>query len=135
MSYLIDPEEPRYRLGVTSMDETHQEFIALINDMADCDKPNFIILFKRLVEHTEAHFTAENRLMKETNFPAIREHMDEHLRVLGELNRLAERVTTGLIMLGRAYVKAQLPGWFDLHAQTMDSALAARIRSSPVMPT
>jgi len=35
--------------------------------------------------------------------------------------------------MGRAYVTQQLPGWFDLHAVTMDSALAAHLKSMKVV--
>jgi hemerythrin len=49
--------------------------------------------------------------------------------VLGELNRFAQKVTTGSILMGRAYVVEQLPSWFDLHAKTMDSALAAHLKA------
>ncbi|MES9909064.1 MAG: hemerythrin domain-containing protein [Candidatus Thiodiazotropha sp.] len=134
MPDLIVPTDPRYQLGVASMDETHQEFIELVNKSAKADKEQFILIFEQLVEHTKAHFSAENRLMEETGFHAILEHKNEHLRVLGELNRIGQKVAAGSILMGRAYVKEQLPGWFDLHAITMDSALAAHIRSSRVMP-
>ena len=116
------------------MDATHQEFIELVNQLALADKAMFISLFRQLVEHTETHFAAEKQLMAETGFPAIREHMDEHLRVLGELHRIAEKVSKGSVTIGRAYVREQLPAWFDLHAITMDSALAAHVRSQQGMP-
>jgi hemerythrin-like metal-binding protein len=129
MSYLIDPADSRYWLGVFWMDKTHQEFIQLINELASADPHVFMLMFRQTIEHTEAHFAEEARLMKETDFPAIREHKDEHLRMLGALNRMGELVAKGRITLPRAYVREHLPTWFNLHAITMDSALAAHIRS------
>lgn len=129
-SVLLDPNNPAYILGVDSMDDTHQEFIALVNKLEEAgDKRAFVALFAELVKHTETHFTAENRLMEETGFPAIGEHKADHLRVLGQLHRFGERVTAGSTMMARAYVKEQLPAWFNLHAATMDSALAAHIKA------
>jgi hemerythrin-like metal-binding protein len=133
MPKLIDSSEPRYLLGVASMDTTHQEFIELVNGLASIHKALFAPGFTALIHHTEKNFAAENQLMVETGFPAIREHMDEHQRVLGELHRIGQKVANGLVLMGRAYVKEQLPGWFHLHAMTMDSALAAHIRSRLVM--
>lgn len=129
MKTLIDIAGKRYTLGVEEMDETHLEFIDLVNRMGNAGKQEFIELFRELIEHTEAHFAAENQRMEETGFPAIREHMGEHLRVLGEMSRIGKRVAAGSLMLGRAYVEEQLPGWFGLHAATMDSALAAHIKT------
>lgn len=117
------------------MDETHQEFIDLVNALSQADKASFINLFRQLNKHTAAHFSAEKRLMEETGFPAIREHKDEHLRVMGDLQRIGEKVAAGSVTLGRAYVREQLPAWFDLHAITMDSALAAHLRSRQVTIT
>ncbi|MCG8023533.1 MAG: hemerythrin domain-containing protein [Candidatus Thiodiazotropha endolucinida] len=135
MSSLIDPGDLRLRLGVDSMDETHREFVELINALAQADRASFISKFRQLIEHTETHFHAENRLMEETGFAATREHKDEHLRVLGELNRIGAKVAKGSVMLGRTYVREQLPTWFSLHAITMDSALAAHIRSQQLKPS
>jgi len=129
MPELIESFESRYLLGVPEMDETHREFSDLVNRLGGADKETFTALFGELIEHTRAHFSAENEAMLESGFPAIREHMDEHQRVLGELDRIGKRVAAGSIAMGRAYVTQQLPEWFDLHAQTMDSALAAHIKA------
>ncbi|MEW7978055.1 MAG: hemerythrin domain-containing protein [Candidatus Sedimenticola endophacoides] len=129
MKTLIDSSGDRFALGVEEMDETHIEFIELVNRLGNAGKQEFIDLFKQLIEHTEAHFAAENERMEETGFPAIQEHRGEHLRVLGEMNRIGKRVAAGSLMLGRAYVEEQLPSWFSLHAATMDSALAAHIKA------
>jgi hemerythrin-like metal-binding protein len=110
------------------MDQTHQEFIDLVNRLAVADREGFIALFTDLVRHTHAHFESERQLMKLYAFPAIREHTDEHQRVLGELDRFGEKVARGSIAMGRDYVQHHLPSWFDLHARTMDSALAAHIK-------
>lgn len=132
---LINPDDPKYRLHVESMDQTHVEFIDLVNRLAAADKNGFAELILELVSHTEAHFEAERQLMLETGFPAIREHQSEHERVLGEMHRFSAKAAAGSTMMARAYVKEQLPPWFALHAATMDSALAAHIRGRMLMPT
>ena len=130
MTYLLPPDDPKYLLDVTQMDNTHKSFIYLVNRMGKAKKPEFIELFKELITHTEEHFEAENKLMQETRFPAINEHIGEHQRVLGDLHRIGRKVATGSTLIGRAYIIEQLPGWFDLHLATMDSALAAHLKSS-----
>ncbi len=122
------------------MDQTHAEFIQLVNRLGQASKADFPDLFHQLVQHTEAHFAAENELMACSGFPALREHQDEHLRVLGDLHRFANRLNQGSDLFARAYINEQAPQWFDLHARTMDSALAAHLNGGvrrcppPVMP-
>jgi hemerythrin-like metal-binding protein len=130
---LIDPQLPEYQLGYESMDQTHVEFIDLVNQLGPCSKQEFPELFKQLVHHTEQHFEAENELMEDSGFPAIREHQDEHARVLGEMHRFAKQLDKGSTMMARAYITERLPDWFDLHARTMDSALAAHLKHSGLL--
>lgn len=126
---LINPEDPRYHLGEERMDATHREFIDFVNRLDQADKTGFMELFPLLVEHTRAHFDAENESMRQSAFPAIAEHQAEHQRVLGELDRFAEKVRQGSIQFARAWVRDRLPDWFNLHAATMDSALAAHLKA------
>jgi nitrite reductase/ring-hydroxylating ferredoxin subunit len=59
---LIDPEDPRFRLGVEKMDAVHRAFIALTHALADADQAAFLTLFEQLIEHTQAHFDQEEHL-------------------------------------------------------------------------
>ncbi len=132
MDSLIQPDDNRYQLDVEQMDTTHQEFISLVNRLNLADKALFQNLFAELVEHTKLHFDSENQLMQETGFSATSEHKAEHLRILGELSRFAQMVQKGSITIAKSYVREMLPNWFNLHAATMDSALAAHIKSTDV---
>ncbi|MEJ2424198.1 MAG: hemerythrin domain-containing protein [Candidatus Thiodiazotropha sp.] len=127
---LMNPENPEFCLGVDQMDDMHQRFMELLNQLENAEKGVFARLFQELVVHTEAHFMMEQELMQSSRFPATREHLDEHNRVLGELGRFAIRVSKGSMLLGRAYAVEQLPDWFELHSRTMDSALAAHLKQS-----
>ncbi|MCG6940633.1 MAG: hemerythrin family protein [Thiohalocapsa sp.] len=68
--------------------------------------------------------------MEQCGFPAIIEHRSEHARGLGDMERFAAQLAGGRTQIARAYVVEQLPQWFDLHAATMDSALAACLKGS-----
>lgn len=129
MDKLIQADDPRYILGVSEMDDTHQEFIELVNRLQHSNKVDFAALFSQLLKHTKQHFDAEYQMMQTTQFPAIEEHQADHLRVLGDLERMGRSLNNGSVMMARAYVLEMLPGWFDLHAITMDSALAGHIKS------
>ncbi|MEJ2464633.1 MAG: hemerythrin domain-containing protein [Candidatus Thiodiazotropha sp.] len=124
----IEDFETRLLLDMQQMDDTHREFVDLLNRLDSATKDEFISLFPTLIEHTRAHFDAEQRLMEESRFPATGEHRSDHQRVMGDLTRFGERVAAGSTAMGRAYVREQLPQWFEIHVQTMDSALAVHLK-------
>lgn len=111
------------------IDADHAVFIDLVNQLDKANDVDFPGLFQCLYDHTEEHFERENRLMMQFGFPAETEHKGEHQRVLGEFKQFKTRIDKGLIPFGRAFIKERLPQWFVLHVTTMDSALAAHIKS------
>jgi hemerythrin-like metal-binding protein len=116
------------RVGYQPIDDDHQAFISLLNQMDSASNADFPALFQQLYLHTEHHFERENQLMQQCGFPAETEHRGEHQRVLGEFKQFKSRVDKGLIAFGRSFVKERLPQWFQLHLATMDSALAAYLK-------
>ena len=131
---IIDWNDECFRLGMDVIDDTHVEFVELVNAMEPADGEEFIHLFDSLITHTRKHFDQENRLMIESDFPALAEHRHEHERVLGELERFGQRVRKGQISFGRSYLRDSIAQWFPLHAATMDSALAAHLKARPAIP-
>jgi hemerythrin len=125
---LIENFEERFLLGLPAMDRSHREFVDLINRMAASTNAVFAYLYLEMVQHTHAHFAAEEVLMRQTDFPAAAGHQDEHRRILGELDWFAQRLNHGHIGVVRTYVVDLLPTWFAQHAITMDGALAAHVK-------
>lgn len=127
---IIEWQDEQFLLGMAIMDDTHKEFVSLVNQLAATPDTDFTKLFDEFITHTQAHFLQEEKLMKASHFPAYAEHNDEHARILGELNQFKKRVDKGLIAFGRNYIKERMPDWFALHAATMDSALAMHLKNS-----
>lgn len=127
---LIEWDDQAFLLGLPEMDDTHREFIQLLNELDAADNAAFPALFDQLIGHTQLHFQQEDRLMTESQFPAYSEHHGEHQRILGELNIFKKRVDKGLISFGRNYVRDRLPEWFRLHAGSMDSALVGHLKNT-----
>jgi hemerythrin len=118
-----------HTVGYDLIDNDHDEFVSLLNRLDAADNKDFPTLFQQLYEHTEQHFDRENQLMQQFSFPGINDHKAEHQRVLGEFKQFKSRVDKGLIAFGRSFVKDRLPQWLGLHVTTMDSALAAHIKT------
>lgn len=133
MSLLIDDFETKYRLGLDALDATHREFADFVNRLGAAKGHDFDLLFRQLVQHTHEHFAQEEAWMQSSAFPAYSEHRADHQRVLGDLNRFSRQVERGLLPMARAYVR-ELPNWFALHTSTMDSALAAHLKTTGQIP-
>lgn len=127
---IIEWQDEHFLLGMAIMDNTHKEFVSLVNQLAAAPDTDFANLFDDLITHTQAHFLQEEKLMLASRFPAYAEHNGKHARILGELNQFKKRVDKGLITFGRNYIKERMPDWFALHAATMDSALAMHLKNT-----
>ncbi|WKB52381.1 hemerythrin domain-containing protein [Eleftheria terrae] len=108
------------KLDNPRMDDTHREFVDLLNRLEAAPDDEVLPRFRRLVEHTVGHFAQEDRWMQATGFAPQNCHTGQHAQVLQILQALLERAD--LAELRRA--TAELAQWFEHHAQTMDAALA-----------
>jgi hemerythrin-like metal-binding protein len=120
-------DETRHPLQVAEMDNAHRGFVELVNTLASCPDGAFAEGFKALMNHTRAHFAAEDELMLKSSFPALGEHSGEHKRVIDELTQFGRGLGRGRVFLARSYIQSGLPEWFALHLATMDAALAAHL--------
>ncbi len=127
---LIEWHEGRLAVGITRMDETHKEFIDIINRLGQAADEHFLTLFNYLIEHTHNHFQDEDIAMENSGFPPIFVHRNEHYRILDELKQLADNVEKGDFDAARAFICRYLPEWFCMHATTMDRALACHLKAA-----
>ncbi|MDH5570877.1 MAG: hemerythrin domain-containing protein [Gammaproteobacteria bacterium] len=111
------------------MDNTHKEFIELLNQCANASTDDFPALFTELVQHTQEHFELENKIMDASEFPPTPIHQGEHARILTEIETLDTQVKLGEITAAQKYIRNYIPDWFCNHAATMDRALARHLKS------
>jgi hemerythrin-like metal-binding protein len=116
-----------FELGNERMDSTHREFVALVDGLLMAGDAAFPALFEEFIRHTEAHFAEESKSMHACGFPPIHCHEGEHARVLEVVADVGKKVAAGDVELGRVLAR-ELPGWFALHAATMDAGLAEWLR-------
>ncbi len=96
-----------------------------------------VALYPALLDHLEAHFDSENKLMVETDFPPRQCHMDEHNAVLNSVRQVAIELQLGNTSLCRRLLE-ELSQWFPKHTQHLDSALAhwagkSRLDGKPII--
>ena len=116
--------DDRYLVGQQSIDDTHQEFVELVNAMLDANPESIPATMEELVRHVEDHFALEERLMEQYAFPARECHVEEHEKVLASVREVHVLVAAGDTGVAVELAEA-LAGWFPGHSDYMDSALAA----------
>lgn len=115
---------PRMSLGMTAVDDCHRELLEELAGVEDAPDRAFADSFVRFVARVERDFREEEELMERTAFAGLLGHREQHARMLSGLHHVARQVMAGDIAAGREVVSL-LPGWFMLHIETMDGALAA----------
>lgn len=113
-------------LNLAPMDTTHQEFVELLATVEDASDGAVMHAWQQLVEHTDDHFSREDRWMVDTRFSSSNCHTMQHRIVLQVMQQGLERGLEGDLAMVRQMAK-ELAVWFPQHARAMDAALAAHL--------
>jgi hemerythrin len=116
-------------LGQPAMDDTHREFVALLNRLGAAGEGELLARLDEFIAHTEAHFSQEETWMEAMQFPPLHCHRAEHDGVLEIMRDVRARIAGGESRYGPVLAKA-IAEWFPLHAQSMDAVLALYIRQT-----
>lgn len=117
------------RLGQGVMDETHREFVELLNRFGEAPDADRLARLDEFIAHTEAHFGQEEAWMEAMAFPPLGCHRAEHAGVLEVMRAVRSRIAGGEPHYGPVLAQA-IAEWFPLHAGSMDAVLALFIQQS-----
>lgn len=128
---------PEFELGHGAMDDTHREFVDLVNTLLQSDDAELPAALSAFSDHARRHFAEEDRWMVTTAYASAGCHVDEHAKVLKSLEEVKDALVQGRSHVVRAFGQA-LADWFPEHAQVMDQGLARwlvqqRLGGSPVV--
>ena len=127
------PWSAELALGNGAMDDTHREFVELLNRVGAAGEGELLACLDEFIAHTEAHFGQEEAWMEAMQFPPLACHRTEHEGVLEVMREVRKRVAGGEPHYGPVLAKA-IAEWFPLHAQSMDAVLALTIRQTGFEP-
>lgn len=116
------------------MDDTHREFVDLVNRMADAPDDEMGAAVDEFIRHTEEHFGQEERWMRSIAFPPLGCHQREHNGVLEIAREVRQRVANGEFRFGRVLAQA-VAEWFADHAASMDTVLSLYMKDRGYTPT
>jgi hemerythrin len=91
---------------------------------ADPDGPSAAVLLRQLLDYSDAHFLSEQLLMRLYAYPAHEDHVQEHGRLVGELQAMAEACERGEAAAAGDLLR-RVEQWLSVHMTTTDTALEA----------
>lgn len=120
--------------GNETIDNQHKELIERIRQFVkSCEngdsKVKAINMLDYLVEYTNFHFAAEEKLQEEVNYPGLKQHQEKHeefrktLRDLDEFLEESEGPTDAFVN----QVEAKVVNWLFNHIKTFDRSVAEYI--------
>jgi len=118
-------------LNYEEMDSYHKDFIEIYNSLQDQSQESYKNVMMKILEQTKIHFCHEEELMLAHSYPRLKEHSDEHKKVLYEMQYFINSSNT---MIGKKILKSYfnegLPSWFNTHLLSMDSDLSSFLKQS-----
>jgi hemerythrin len=121
---LIEWDRKRFSVLVDDMDEQHKVWIGLINRLHDSlvgegEDVWPEELLKEMCDYTQLHFSKEEQLMREVDYPEYEAHKDTHTQFIAELKEMKQKLKEGDFVL-RTQVMSMLKGWLENHITTID---------------
>ena len=114
--------------GDARMDETHQEFVQMINQILATPVDQQLPVYQAFLQHTVDHFAQEDRWMLATGFSADNCHAEHHATILETMRVVETHYTDNDPQIITRLAEA-LAEWFPGHAASMDAGLAAHLKS------
>jgi len=122
-------------VGHPQIDQEHQALAAHINEilqelMARTDREHLSTSFDALFDHVSRHFSNEERIMLEHEYPDTPVHALRHKKLLSELHERF-RCVMGSLDEDLSEAISFIYDWFTFHIQTSDAKLADFLKGKP----
>lgn len=122
-------------VGVKDIDDQHKELFSRVNNLLSAmsqgkgkDEVAKVLAFLR--DYVVTHFGAEERIMRERNYPGIEAHRQEHASYTQKLSDVLKRFeTSGTTSLLAIESQRLLTDWWFYHIGRTDKALGAFLTS------
>jgi hemerythrin len=115
-----------YSVGNSIIDEQHKGLIRLTDELYEAcrqgggaEKSSFIKALHGSVDYVRTHFSTEEKIMKEVNYPDYEAHKKEHEDFIAEVLRQAKNYETNKPFVPASFVKFLLE-WVVNHIAGSD---------------
>lgn len=106
------------------MDDDHAQLEALIGSAAVAADEDLAALHEKIVEGLAAHFSREEELMRQRDFPGLHCHSAQHKLLVDQARRTGAMAPAAL----RRHIGVHIAQLVESHVLTMDYMTAAFLR-------
>lgn len=118
--------------GVEIIDEQHKRIVQYINELYDAetakDKQKVGEIIDELVDYTVSHFSFEESLMEQANYPFLSPHKKVHGLFVNRVSKFVERYNAGEDVA--AELITMLQKWLINHIRNEDGDYGPMVRAS-----
>ena len=125
-----------YSVRVQQLDAQHKKLFDTINSLADAmrmgkgaDAIRGVV--QQLVVYTRTHFQQEEALMRQTGYPGLAAHQQQHAQLLADVGKYQREIETGQAPNSVA-VLSFLQKWLVGHIQQSDKRYAEHMNANGV---
>jgi hemerythrin len=113
-----------FSVNVKLFDEQHRKLIEMLNDLHDAmkvgkGKEALEKVLKGLIQYTSMHFSNEEKLMKQYNYPEFEKHKKEHNQLVLQVLDVQKKHQEGNAILSQDVMNF-LKNWLRNHIQGED---------------
>ncbi len=123
-------------VGVDAMDAQHKKLVNLTNQLFDAMKEGkgkevLEGVLTELVSYTKEHFSAEERLMQEYNYPALAAQKAQHQELLTQVSDFCNKFNAGQLAISIDLCDF-LQKWLKVHICQEDKQYGQHINAQAV---
>lgn len=116
-----------FSVGIDEVDHEHRELIDLIARLqkeleSGAGRHEVIVYLGEIYAQIASHFALEEKMMRETGYPAYADHKEDHETLLDDLRDIMDEVEDDGILDG-VRLTDDLDRWFSDHFRTHDAKL------------
>jgi hemerythrin len=127
---------PTYSVKVKRFDDDHQQLFSILNKLHDGmvaghGKDVLEGVLTDLLRYTEKHFTAEEAVMRELNYPQLAAQIEQHRKFTDKIKEVSAQYKAGEVGLS-IDVLDFLSKWLSQHIGGMDKQYSAFMNTKGV---
>ena len=121
---LYFPWRRDFELNIREMDNQHRELVSIINQLQGAinqgkGKEELAQILDNLLNYTDYHFAAEEKLMKKHAYPGFDEHRRKHAAMREKVVSLVREYNQGRVSMAFSVLKF-LQDWLSKHIMGTD---------------
>jgi len=127
---------PSYSVKVEKCDADHKKLFEILNKLHEAmsaGKGNGVMakVVKELSDYTKFHFGAEEKMLEQTHYPQLAEHLAQHKIYVKKVEQFQKDVERG--MIGKSVeVLNFLTDWLTSHIKKVDQQYSAHLNAAGI---